>query len=175
VGTDAARYTLLARSSDSTIDFDIDVVTRQTMDNPVYYVQYAHARIASLLRVAEERGVKLPAWEDVDLDVLTDEPELDLLRTLSELPETRELAAATLAPHRLAHYIEDAAAVFHRFYTECRVITEDAGRTYARLWLSAAAKQVIGTSLRLLGVGAPEAMERLDVDEDADAGVAGDG
>jgi arginyl-tRNA synthetase len=165
VGTDAARYTLLARSSDSTIDFDIEAVTRQTMDNPVFYVQYAHARIASLLRVAQERGVVLPPWEDLDLDVLTDEPELDLLRTLSELPEIRELAAATLAPHRLAHYIEDVAAVFHRFYTECRVITEDVARTHARLWLSAAAKQVIGTSLRLLGVSAPESMERLDDDE----------
>ena len=166
VGRDAARYTLLARSSDSTIDFDIEAVTRQTMDNPVFYVQYAHARIASLLRVAKERGVELPPWDDVDLDVLTDESELDLLRTLSELPEVRELAAATLAPHRLARYIEDVAAVFHRFYTDCRVITEDTERTHARLWLSAAAKQVIGTALRLLGVGTPESMDRLDADDD---------
>jgi arginyl-tRNA synthetase len=164
VGPDAARYTLLSRSSDSAIDFDIEVVTRQTLDNPVYYVQYAHARIASLLRVAAERGVELPPWKEVDLGVLTEPAELDLLRELSEFPDTVEAAAAGLTPHRLAHYIESAGAAFHRFYNECRVIGDEAGVTHARLWLSAAAKQVIGTALGLLGVHAPESMERLDQD-----------
>jgi arginyl-tRNA synthetase len=164
VGPDAARYTLLTRSSDSAIDFDIEVVTRQTMDNPVYYVQYAHARIASLLRVAEERGVALPPWRDVDLNVLTEPAELDLIRALSELPETVGLAAESLTPHRLARYTEEVAAAFHRFYNDSRVIGDEVGVTHARLWLSAAAKQVIGTSLALLGVHAPESMERLDPD-----------
>jgi arginyl-tRNA synthetase len=165
VGPDAARYTLLSRSSDSAIDFDIEVVTRQSMDNPVYYVQYAHARIASLLRVAAERGVELPPWRDVDLDVLVEPAELDLLRELSEFPETVAGAAAGLTPHRLAPFIESVGAAFHRFYNECRVIGDDPGMTHARLWLSAAAKQVIGTALALLGVHAPESMERLDGDD----------
>jgi arginyl-tRNA synthetase len=166
VGPDAARYTLLARSSDSAIDFDIEVVTRQTMDNPVYYVQYAHARIASLLRVAEERGVRLPPWQEVDLDVLIEPAELDLLRMLSELPEVIAQAAESLTPHRLARYTEEVAASFHRFYNECRVIGDEAGLTHARLWLAAAAKQVIGAALGLLGVHAPESMERLDQDDE---------
>jgi arginyl-tRNA synthetase len=165
VGPDAARYTLLSRSSDSPIDFDIEVVTRQTMDNPVYYVQYAHARIASLLRVAAERGVRLPPWPEVDLNVLTEPAELDLLRELSEFPDTVSAAAAGLTPHRLAHYTESVGAAFHRFYNECRVIGDEAALTHARLWLSAAAKQVIGSALGLLGVHAPESMERLDQDD----------
>jgi arginyl-tRNA synthetase len=164
VGPDAARYTLLARSSDSPIDFDIEVVTRQTMDNPVYYVQYAHARIASLLRVAAERGVHLPPWQEVDLNVLTEPAELDLLRELSEFPDTVADASAGLTPHRLAHYTESVGAAFHRFYNECRVIGDEAGLTHARLWLSGATKQVIGTALALLGVHAPESMERFDQD-----------
>jgi hypothetical protein len=141
VGPDAARYTLLARSSDSAIDFDIEVVTRQTMDNPVYYVQYAHARIASLLRVAEERGVRLPNWRAVDLNVLTQPAELDLIRALSEFPETVAAAASSLTPHRLAHFIEEVGASYHHFYNECRVLGEDEGVTHARLWQSAAAKR----------------------------------
>ncbi|HEY1330499.1 MAG TPA: arginine--tRNA ligase [Actinomycetota bacterium] len=165
VGPDAARYTLLARSPDSPIDFDIEAVTRQSMDNPVYYVQYAHARIASLVRVAQERGVTLPPWGEVRFEELVQEAEYDLLRKLAELPEVVEFAARALAPHRIARYAEEVAADFHRFYTECRVVTDDAGLTHARLALSAAAKQVLGTSLRLLGVSAPESMERLNDDE----------
>ena len=165
VGTDAARYTLLTRSPDTPLDFDIELVKRQSMDNPVYYVQYAHARIASLLRVASEQGVRLQAWKRVDLSALAEESELDLLRTLSELPEVVELSAQALTPHRLAHYAEEIAAAFHRFYTECRVITEDAPLTQARLWLSTATKQVVATTLGLLGVSAPQSMERIGGDE----------
>src|SRR5438094_6827028 len=165
VGTDAARYTLLTRSSDTALDFDMALVTRQSMDNPVYYVQYAHARIASLLRVAAEQGFRLAPRNEVDLLLLTAESELDLLRTLSELPEVVELTAQALAPHRLTRYAEETAAAFHRFYTECRVITEDIALTQARLWLSAATKQVVATTLGLLGVSAPESMERIGGDE----------
>jgi len=164
VGPDAARYTLLTRSSDSSIDFDIVAVTRQTMDNPVYYVQYAHARIASLLAVAGGQGVTLPPWNEVDLGELVAEAELDLLRKLAELPEVIDLAADARAPHRLTRYAEEVAAEFHRFYTECRVITDDRPLTHARLWLATAAKQVIGSTLGLIGVGAPESMERIDGD-----------
>jgi arginyl-tRNA synthetase len=161
VGPDAARYTLLTRSSDSPIDFDIEVVTRQSLDNPVYYVQYAHARIASILRKAAEQGVAIEPWQEANLEELIAEAELDLMRTLSELPEVVQLAAATLAPHRLTRYAEQTAAAFHRFYTECRVISDDDALTQARLWLSTATKQVIATTLSLIGVGAPESMERL--------------
>jgi arginyl-tRNA synthetase len=165
VGPDAARYTLLSRSSDSPLDFDIDLVTRQTLDNPVYYVQYAHARIASILRKADQQGVALRSWREVSFDELVDEAELDLLRILSELPEVVRTAAGALAPHRLTRFAEQVAAAFHRFYTECRVITEDDALTQARLWLSSAAKQVIASTLDLIGVGAPESMERIDGDE----------
>ena len=162
VGTDAARYTLLTRSNDTPVDFDIEAVKRQSLDNPVYYVQYAHARIASLLRYAEEQGIPLQPLDRVGPEELVQETELDLLRTLAELPEQIRLVANLRAPYRLTRYAEEVAAGFHRFYTECRVVTEDAGLTQARLHLSAATKQVIGNVLDLLGVSAPETMERLE-------------
>jgi arginyl-tRNA synthetase len=162
VGADAARYTLLARSSDSPINFDIEEVSRQSLENPVYYVQYAHARIASIVRHAAGRGIHLPPIDGVDLERLDAEAELDLLRRVSELPEEVEVAASLRAPYRLAKYVEDLAALFHRFYTECRVVTDDMRLTEARLWLCLGAKQAIANVLRLLGVAAPESMERVD-------------
>jgi arginyl-tRNA synthetase len=167
VGPDAARYALLTRSSDSPIDFDIEEVKRQSLENPVYYVQYAHARIGSLVRTAEERGVPLGPGRQADLSLLTHPSELDLLRTLADLPEVVENAAASRGPHRLTHYAEEVAAAFHRFYTDCRIIGEDQALTQARLWLSVGTKQVVGTALGLLGVGAPESMERLGADEES--------
>ncbi|HEX9235108.1 MAG TPA: arginine--tRNA ligase, partial [Actinomycetota bacterium] len=165
VGPDAARYSLLTHSPDSAIDFDIELVTRQTMDNPVYYAQYAHARIASLARVAAQQGIELEPWTQVAFDVLSEEPELDLIRKLAEFPEVVQQSAALLAPHRLTRYAEEVAAGFHHFYAECRVISEDAPRTQARLWLASAAKLVIGSALSLLGVSAPESMERIGGDD----------
>jgi arginyl-tRNA synthetase len=164
VGPDAARYTLLTRSHDSALDFDIDLVKRQSMDNPVYYVQYAHARVASLLRVASEQGVALQPWEQVNFGLLEHQAELDLLRKLGELPEVVATAAEALAPHRLTRYAEETAAAFHHFYTQCRVIIDDDGLTQARLWLSTATKYVIAAALRLIGVSAPESMERIGGD-----------
>jgi len=164
VGPDAARYTLLTRSHDSALDFDIELVKRQTMDNPVYYVQYAHARVASLLRVASEQGRALQPWSDTDFATLQQTSELDLVRKLGELPEVVTTAAEALAPHRLTRYAEEAAAAFHRFYTECRVITDDDRLTQARLWLVTATKFVIAGTLRLIGVSAPESMERIGGD-----------
>jgi arginyl-tRNA synthetase len=169
VGPDAARYTLLSRSNDSALEFDIEEVKRQTLENPVYYVQYAHARIASLVRKAESVGVQLAPRQGADLSLLTHPSELDLLRKLAELPEVVQSAAASRAPHRLTRYAEEVAASFHRFYTDCRIIGDDAGLTQARLWLAMGTKQVIGAALALLGVSAPESMERLGGDDEGEA------
>jgi arginyl-tRNA synthetase len=167
VGPDAARYTLLTRSSDSPIDFDIEQVKRQSMDNPVYYVQYAHARIASIVRHAAERGVQQRPLEDVDLTRLGHESELDLLRAIAEWPGEVATAARQRAPYRLTHVAEELAAQFHRFYTDCRVVSDDAELTQARLWLCSATKQSVANVLGVLGVSAPEAMDRIDgSDED---------
>jgi len=162
VGADATRFTLLSRSNDSPLDFDIEVVSRQTLENPVYYVQYGHARIASILRHAAERGVPLVPVERADLSQLSQEAELDLLRAVAEMPRQVREAAELRAPHRLTHFAQQLAARFHRFYTECRVVTDDEALTQARLWLCSAAKQTIANVLGLLGVSAPEAMERGD-------------
>ncbi|MGQ0669924.1 MAG: arginine--tRNA ligase [Actinomycetota bacterium] len=162
VGADATRFTLLSRSNDSPLDFDIEAVKRQTLDNPVYYVQYGHARIASILRHAAEGGVARRPIEDVDLGVLCTESELDLLRVIAELPEQIRSAAELRGPHRLTHYAQRFADRFHRFYTECRVLTDDDALTQARLWLCTAAGQAIANVLSLLGVSAPESMDRAD-------------
>jgi arginyl-tRNA synthetase len=162
VGPDAARYTLLTRSTDTAIDFDIELVKSQSMENPVYYVQYAHARIASLIRYAEDQSTAMKPFDQVEPGELVHETELDLLRKLADLPEQVRVAAALRAPYRLTRYAEELAADFHRFYTECRVVTEDASLTQARLHLAAATMQGIGNVLALLGVSAPETMERLE-------------
>jgi len=162
VGTDATRFHLLMFSNDVTVNFDIEDVKRRSMDNPVYYVQYGHARIASILRKSAERGVVLRPVEETDLSLLTHEAELDLLRAVADVPAQIRTAAELRAPHRLAHAAQDLAARFHRFYTECRVMSEDPELTQARLWLCGGTKQVIATLLWLLGVSAPERMDRAD-------------
>ncbi|MGZ5212744.1 MAG: arginine--tRNA ligase [Actinomycetota bacterium] len=162
VGTDAARFTLLQFSNDSAVNFDVEAVKQRTMENPVYYVQYGHARIASILRKADSQGVVLRPIADVDLSLLTHDSELDLLRALAEVPGKLVIAAEQRAPHRLTHASQDLAAKFHRFYTECRVVSDDEALTQARLWLATGTKQVIANLLGLLGVSAPEVMDRVD-------------
>jgi arginyl-tRNA synthetase len=167
VGADAARYTLLTRSGDSPIDFDIEQVKRQSLDNPVYYVQYAHARIASILRHAAELGVERRPVDRVDLGRLEHPSELDLLARIAELPGEIATAASLRAPYRLTHYAEEFAAQFHRFYADCRVVSDDEELTQARLWVCAAAKQTVANTLGILGVSAPESMERDDGPEES--------
>ena len=162
VGTDAARFHLLLFSNDHSMRFDIEEVARATMENPVYYVQYGHARIASIVRKAEATGVALRPLQDVDLTLLTHEAELELLDELAGVPDLLVRAAALRAPHRVAHAAQDVAARFHRFYTECRVVGDEAELTQARLWLCRASKQVLGNLLQVLGVSAPERMDRDD-------------
>jgi arginyl-tRNA synthetase len=157
------------------MNFDIAEVARQTLENPVYYVQYGHARIASILRRATDEGIELRPIEEADLTLLSSEPEQDLMRALADVPGTIETAAEHRAPHRLTHAAQDLAATFHRFYTECRVVSDDDQLTQARLWLSSATKQVLGTLLDLVGVSAPERMDRLDDAEGSDRGAADDG
>jgi arginyl-tRNA synthetase len=162
VGADAARFTLLTHTNDSTMSFDLEVVQRQSMDNPVYYVQYAHARLASILARAQRDGVAQKPVEETDLTLLTHEAELDLLRTIAELPQLIAQAAELRAPHRLSFAAQELAARVHRFYTECRVVSDDAALTRSRLWLAAGAKQAIAILLDLMGVSAPDSMERTD-------------
>jgi arginyl-tRNA synthetase len=164
VGVDAARFHLLLFSNDATIDFDIEEVRRRSMDNPVYYVQYGHARIASILRKAAREGVELRPIDEVDLGLLTADAETDLLRAIADVPGQIAAAAELRAPQRIAHAAQDLAARFHRFYTECRVVSDDEALTQARLWLASGAKQVIANLLDLLGVSAPESMERTGDD-----------
>ena len=163
VGVDAARFTLLTSSNDSAMNFDIELVKRQSMDNPVYYVQYGHARIASILRKAAAQGVELRPIDEADLSLLREEGELDLLRALAEVPAQIATAADLRAPYRLTHAAQDLAGRFHRFYAEHRVVDEQVpDLTQARLWLCAGTKQALANLLTLLGVSAPERMDRTD-------------
>ncbi len=162
VGTDAARFHLLLFSNDHTMRFDIEEVARQSMENPVYYVQYGHARIAAIIRKAEEAGIAMRPVEDVDLALLTHDAEAELLRAIADVPGVLARAAELRAPHRIAHLSQDLAGRFHRFYTECRVVGDDAALTQARLWLCRASQQVLANLLEVLGVSAPTRMDRDD-------------
>jgi len=161
VGIDAARYSLVRFSMDATIDLDLDLWARQTQDNPVFYVQYAHARLASILRNAADLDLA-PAGADFDPALLSHPREGDLLRALAEFPRVVGQAAVLREPHRVARYLEDTAASFHRFYDDCRVLPlgdeEPTPLHAARLLLVAATRQVIANGLGLLGVTAPERM-----------------
>jgi arginyl-tRNA synthetase len=158
VGVDAMRYFFTMRSMDSHLDFDMDLAVSKSNENPVYYVQYAHARICSIFRQAQEQGVDIKPLADVDLYRLQTEDEFDLLRKMAELPEEVEVAAEQYAPHRLIRYVYELASQFHSYYKAERVITDDAGQTQARLALLSALKIVIGNVLRVVGVSAPERM-----------------
>ena len=158
VGADAARYFFLQRSTDSPLEFDIELAKRESPENPVYYVQYAHARICSILGYAEEAGADLSDPQYEDLELISTEAEMDLLRKLAELEEVVEFCAERRAPHRLTGYAEDLAALFHAFYRDCRVVTEDERLTRVRLFTVTAVRRVLETVLGLIGVSAPEKM-----------------
>ncbi len=158
VGVDAARYHFLRTSMDQTVNFDLDLVVSQSQENPVYYVQYAHARICSIMRRAEAEGIATRAVDDVPFEELQHESELDLLRKIAELPEAVEVAGRLRAPHRMTRYAEELASLFHAFYRDCRVVSDDEGLTQARLWLCHAAQITLRNTLTLLGVSAPASM-----------------
>jgi arginyl-tRNA synthetase len=155
VGPDPCRFIFLSRSADSQMDFDMELAKKQSADNPVYYVQYAHARIASILRLAKQREID---YSQGDVSLLTSEPELALIRRLILLPEIVERVAVALEPHHLPYYAQDLATVFHSFYKQCRVVSEDQALTRARLKLVKASQTVLAKVLRLMGMTAPETM-----------------
>ena len=175
VGADAARFTYLLQSVDSPQTFDLDLVASQVNENPVFYVQYANARIHSIARRAAEAGVVPPDLADTDLTPLGHPRELRLLRALHELPDTVLRAARERAPHQVATWVRDLAADFHGFYHDCRVMGDDvdAGVTAARLWLTEAVRVGLAVALDLLGVDAPEEMWR-DGEDDEVPGEDGD-
>ncbi|MFN2490432.1 MAG: arginine--tRNA ligase [Actinomycetota bacterium] len=157
VGSDATRYTFLTRSIDAPLEFDVDLVKEQAPENPVYYTQYAHARICSILRKAGEQGLTSRPGA-AQLERLGHASEDALMRKLAAYEEVVPQAARLRAPQRIARYVEELASAFSAFYRDCRVVSEDAALTQARLVLCEAARRVIADALRLLGVSAPERM-----------------
>jgi arginyl-tRNA synthetase len=162
VDPDVCRLTFLLQGIDTPQTFDLDVVTAQSMENPVYYVQYAHARVVSISRRAAVAGVTRNPILDTDLAVLVHDRELDLLRALDRFPDVVAEAASLRAPHRVTTWVRDFAARFHGFYRDCRVLTDDGALTQARLWLADGCRIGLSNALALLGVSAPDEMARVD-------------
>ena len=173
VGADAAKFFFLMRDSNTHLDFDLELAKQRSSDNPVYYVQYAHARIASLWRVAAARGIACPMASEADLTVLTDPDELALIRKLSMYPEVVEASALAFEPHRLTYYLQQLAAQLHTFYNKHRIlppaVDQESGETpvaeeisprttAARLVLMRSVQQVVKNGLNVLGIAAPEQM-----------------
>ncbi len=155
VGADACRFFFLSRSADSQMDFDLELAKKESADNPVYYVQYAHARISSILRLAEEQKIDFSRG---DVGLLTHKAELDLIRQMMSLPEIIELTAQKLEPHHLPYFAQDLATLFHTFYKQCRVVSKDGALTGARLKLVKATQIILAKTLGLMGMTAPERM-----------------
>jgi arginyl-tRNA synthetase len=162
VGADCAKFFFLMRSTGAHLDFDLDLARTQNDENPAYYVQYAHARIASLLRFAAERGLEplAPGTAPAPGVPLAAAEETALLRKLATFPEIVRGAAATREPHRVPTFLTETAAAFHRFYHVCRVVSDDPALSRWRLSVADACRQVLANGLALMGVGAPERMER---------------
>ena len=160
VGSDATRFTYLLQSIDTKLTFDLDVVTQNTMENPVFYVQYAHARIRSIMRTAAERGVVRGPLADADLSLLTHDRELELLRVLGELPGVVGEACTKRAPNKVTTWVRELAGAFHGFFHDCYVMGEGVSPelTQARLWLIEGVRVGLVVALALLGVSAPESM-----------------
>ena len=156
VGRDAARYFFIMRSIDSQLDFDIDLARSRSNENPVYYVQYAHARISSIFRQTAEAGIVMGELAALPLQALREEAEIELIKKLGDFPEEIDQAARERAPHRIARYVHEAARLFHTFYNQCRIIGAEQDVQQARLGLVAATQQVLRRALGILAVDAPE-------------------
>ena len=156
VGVDAARFFFVNRKCSSHLDFDIDLAKKQTEENPVYYVQYAHARIFNIIKFAEEQGLALD--ESANLKLLDKDEEKQLIRKLLQYPEIISKAAEFWEPHRLTNYLQELAAIFHHFYQKHRVVSEDVPLSQARLLLCKATQIVFANGLKILRISAPERM-----------------
>jgi arginyl-tRNA synthetase len=175
VGRDATRFIFLTRRADAQLDFDLELAKRQTLDNPVFYVQYGHARLAAIARKAAEAGVAVPSFDLDAARTLTAPEEQDLIRRIASFPDVVSGAALAYEPHRIAYWLQETIAAFHSYYTQGkksgeRVIGSDPRKTAARLFLCRALKQVLANGLAVVGVGAPERMESpetRDAAEDA--------
>jgi arginyl-tRNA synthetase len=170
VGADATRYMFLTRRSDAQLDFDVELAKRQTLDNPVFYVQYGHARLAAIFGKAREAGVPVPEFDLATARTLALPEEQDLVRRIASFPDVVSSAALAYEPHRIAFWLQETIAAFHSYYTLGkktgeRVIGPDPKKTAARLLLCRALKQVLANGLALLGVSAPERMESPEIRE----------
>ena len=158
VGVDATRFIFLTRKCDSHLDFDLDVARKQSQENPVYYVQYAHARLCSVFATAKERGIEVRPASEVDLSRLDDQEEIGLMKFLSRFPDAVSGSAKNLEPHRISYYLTELAGMLHKYYTKHRFIGDDPELTQARLFLADVTRTVLKNGLELLGVEAPEKM-----------------
>jgi arginyl-tRNA synthetase len=173
VGCDATRYLFLTRRSDAPLDFDLELAKKQTLDNPVFYVQYGHARLHAIFRKAAETGVALPAFDLADARTLTSPEETDLLRRIAAFPDLLAGAAQAFEPHRVVFYLQEIIAAFHSWYSQGRrtgerVLGSDPARTRARLFLCLGLAQVLANGLSVLGVSAPQRMELPETGDIAD-------
>ncbi len=159
VGKDAARFIFLTRRSDSPLDFDLELAKRQSNDNPVYYVQYVHARISSILRKAVADGIRLVSSRDsVDFMQLREPEELALIKCMAYFPTVVAESAKLMEPHRIPFYLAELAALFHSYYNKHRVLTDERALTVARLYMVSAVRIIVRNGLQLMGVLAPESM-----------------
>lgn len=158
VGRDAARFIFLTRHYESPLDFDLELAKRKTNDNPVFYVQYVHARISSIARKAKERGINVPIRDAEAIDRLKEPEEIQLIKSMARYPEVVRSGAEFMEPHRITFYLMNLASSFHAYYNKHRVLTDEPGLTYGRLYLVLAVQKVIRNGLTLLGVSAPEKM-----------------
>jgi arginyl-tRNA synthetase len=158
VGRDAARFIFLTRHYESPLDFDLELAKKKTNDNPVFYVQYVHARISSIVRKGRERGLDDISWEDEAIAMLQEPEEINLMKTMARYPEVLRQSAEHLEPHRIAFYLMNLASSFHAYYNKHRVLTDEPLLSRGRLYLVLAVKKVIRNGLTLLGVSAPEKM-----------------
>ncbi len=158
VGSDAAKFIFLTRHHESPLDFDLELAKKKTNENPVFYVQYVHARISSIIRKGRERGIENTGWDEKAIAMLKEPEEINLIKSLGSYPETVRLSAEFMEPHRITFYLMNLASSFHAYYNKHRVLTDDPLLTCARLYLVVAVKKVIRNGLTLLGVSAPEKM-----------------
>jgi arginyl-tRNA synthetase len=158
VGRDAARFIFLTRHYDSPLDFDLELAKKKTNDNPVFYVQYVHARISSILRKGREKGFREFGWDDAAASTLQEPEEIALIKSMDRYPEVVEDSAKYMEPHRITFYLMELASYFHAYYNKHRVLAEDPLLSKARLGLVLAVQKVIRNGLALLGVSAPDRM-----------------